>query len=275
MAQAVSSVYFTLQVCAHSEHQPPSHRINFSLANPHCVCIGQMWKMPYASKWNNILKIACDLEVMLTLMIMLALKAADGDSSKSNLGVDEHTFGVALVLVSTVLPIPALTMSIFNLCCIEMRRDKSESESSQPTSKDDDDDEKKPLSLSAPISAAAPSQDRTSNNNSKKSPMADTEDIDIETPPTTAARLQQHRATTPPRFAGSPGRRSGSAGDRSTTPTRPRVSAGLAVKAVVKAKRGTVRSPARTGSVGGESPSRPRVRITAKPASTTRPQLEL
>jgi hypothetical protein len=63
-----------------------------------------------------VLKIACDLEIVMTLTIMLALKSASGDSSKNNLGVSQETFGVSLVLVSTVLPIPALVLSLGQLC---------------------------------------------------------------------------------------------------------------------------------------------------------------
>jgi hypothetical protein len=49
-------------------------------------CALQCLKMPYADKWNNMLKIATDLQIIITLTILLGLKATAGDSSADNLG---------------------------------------------------------------------------------------------------------------------------------------------------------------------------------------------
>jgi len=72
----------------------------------------QMWKLPYESKWINALKTATDFQVIATLAILLALKATASDTSADNLGASKESFGVTIVLVSTILPIPALVASL-------------------------------------------------------------------------------------------------------------------------------------------------------------------
>ena len=177
-----------------------------------------------------MLKIACDLEIVMTLTIMLALKSASGDSSKNNLGVSQEAFGVSLVLVSTVLPIPALAGSLIQVCITLSGKDSDEKKQR----------EQAPADIEVAPHAVVDSRKANEQSGSEKDDLLGTR----QPPP---AQPTPQRATTPPRSAGSP-------------------AVGVAVKAVVKAKRGAARSPA-----GGGSPSRSRVRATAKPASTTRP----
>jgi len=66
----------------------------------------QIRKAPYVLYENNRLKLATDMQIILTLIISLILKASESDDSVDNLGASKEAFGYILIFVNIALPIP-------------------------------------------------------------------------------------------------------------------------------------------------------------------------
>ena len=70
----------------------------------------QIHLSPYKVPSNNILKLATDAQVSLTLLMALALKAADGGAQ---IGMDEEMFESLLVVVMVGVPLPLILYGTF------------------------------------------------------------------------------------------------------------------------------------------------------------------